>query len=398
MEFGIPKEVRDLESRVGLTPAGVSTLVRRGHTVYVEKSAGDASGFNDETYRHSGAQIVYSAAEVYGRSDVVVKVTRPTAAEHKLFRHSQTIIAFLHLAVASPDFIDALRTHEITAIASEMIQEPNGDRPILVPMSEVAGRLAPVIAGQLLMTTHGGRGTLLSGIPGVPRGVVAIVGGGVLGLNAARAFLNIGAQVVVLDSEVKRLQHMDEVLGGRVTTMLSSNYNLNKVTEFADVVVGAVLSPGRRAPLLITREMVGRMRPGAVFIDYSIDQGGCSETSRPTTLRDQSYTLDGVIHFCVPNITAAVARTTSYALTNALLPYLLGVGAHGIIGVLDQEPSLATGINLYQGKLVHRKVAEALGRKVELAMPAVNHMVPAHVDNGWAGGDSVAEDSTGGSR
>ncbi len=382
MEFGIPKEVRDLESRVGLTPAGVSSLVRRGHTVYVEKSAGIAAGFNDETYRHSGANVVYSAAEVYGRSDVVIKVTRPTAAEHALFRPGQTIIAFLHMAVASPDFLTALRQHEITAIAYEMIEGPKGDRPILVPMSEVAGRLAPVIAGQLLMTP-GGRGTLLSGIPGVPRGVAVIIGGGVLGTNAARAFLNMGAQVVVLDNEVQRLQHMDEVFNGRITTMLSTNYNLKRVTEFADVIVGAVLTPGRRAPILITQEMVRRMRPGAVFLDFAIDQGGCSETSRPTTLRDQTYTVDDVIHYCVPNVTAAVARTTSYGLTNSLLPYLFGLGEHGILGMLDQQPSLATGINLYQGKLAHRELAQALGREVEVALPHVNH--PAAAGQAGAG-------------
>ncbi len=387
MEFGIPKEVRDLESRVGLTPAGVSSLVRRGHTVYVEKSAGVAAGFSDETYRHSGANIVYSAAEVYGRSDVVIKVTRPTAAEHVLFRPGQTLIAFLHMAVASPDFLAALRQHEITAIAYEMIEAPNGDRPILVPMSEVAGRLAPVIAGRLLMTPGGGRGTLLSGIPGVPRGVAAIIGGGVLGTNAARAFLNMGAQVVVLDSEVQRLQHMDEMLNGRVTTMLSTNYNLKRVTEFADVLVGAVLTPGRRAPILITQEMMQRMRPGAVFLDFSIDQGGCSETSRPTTLRDQTYVVDGVIHFCVPNVTAAVARTTSYGLTNSILPYLFGLGEHGVLGMLDQQPSLATGINLYQGKLAHRELAQALGREVEIALPHVNNPAAAgHAGNGIQGG------------
>lgn len=387
MEFGIPREVRDLESRVGLTPAGVSSLVRRGHTVYVEKDAGVAAGFSDETYRHSGANVVYSAAEVYGRSDVVIKVTRPTSAEHALFRPGQTIIAFLHMAVASPDFMAALRQHEITAIAYEMIETPNGERPILVPMSEVAGRLAPVIAGRLLMTPGGGRGTLLSGIPGVPRGVTAIIGGGVLGTNAARAFLNMGAQVVVLDSEVQRLQHMDDMFNGRVTTMLSTNYNLKRVTEFADVIVGAVLTPGRRAPILITQEMVQRMRPGAVFLDFSIDQGGCSETSRPTTLRDQTYVVDDVIHFCVPNVTAAVARTTSYGLTNSILPYLFGLGEHGILGMLDQQPSLATGINLYQGKLAHRELAQALGREVEIALPHVNNpAVAGYAGNGIKGG------------
>ena len=372
MEFGIPKEVRDLESRVGLTPAGVASLVRQNHTVYVEKNAGVAAGFSDETYRHSGGQVVYSAAEVYGRSDVVVKVTRPTAAEHVLFRSGQLLFAFLHLAVASPDFLEALREKEITAIACEMIERPNGERPILVPMSEVAGRLAPVVAGQLLMTNSGGRGTLLSGIPGVPRGVVAIIGGGVLGANAARAFLNVGAQVVVLDSEITRLQHLDELLNGRVTTMLSTNYNLERVTEFADVIVGAVLSPGRRAPVVITREMIRHMRPGAVFLDFSIDQGGCSETSRPTTLRDQTYIVDGVIHHCVPNLTAAVARTTSYGLTNSLIPYLLALGEHGIMGLLDELPYVASGINLFRGKLSSSEVAQALGRQKEITLPYDN--------------------------
>ena len=372
MEFSIPKEVRDLESRVGLTPAGVSSLVRRGHTVYVEKNAGVAAGFSDETYRHSGARVVYSAAEAYGRADVVVKVTRPTAAEHTLFRSGQTIMAFLHMAVASPDFLIALHDREITAIAYEMIEQANGARPILVPMSEVAGRLAPVVAGQLLMTPGGGRGTLLSGIPGVPRGVVVIIGGGVLGANAARAFLNVGAQVVVLDNDISRLQHLDELLNGRVTTMLSTNYNLDRVTEFADVIVGAVLSSGRRAPIVITREMVSHMRPGAVFIDFSIDQGGCSETSRPTTLRDQTYIVDGVIHYCVPNLTAAVARTTSYGLTNSLLPYLIAIGEFGILGTLERIPEITPGLNLYQGKLCNRELAQALGKKLEISLPHTN--------------------------
>ncbi len=381
MEFGIPKEVRDLESRVGLTPAGVASLVRHGHTVYVEQNAGEAAGFSDDTYRTSGAQVVYSPMEVYGRADAVIKVTRPTAAEHDYFRSGQMLIAFLHLAVASSDFLDALRQSEITAIACEMIERPGGERPILVPMSEVAGRLAPFVAGQLLMSNNGGRGTLLSGIPGVPRGSVAIIGGGVLGANAARAFLNAGAQVVVLDSDIHRLQYLDTLLNGRVTTMLSTNYNLERVTEFADVVVGAVLTPGRRAPLVITREMIRNMRPGAVFMDFSIDQGGCSETSRPTTLRDQTYVVDGVIHHCVPNLTAAVARTTSYGLTNSLIPYLLELGAHGIQGALARMPYLATGVNVYQGKLADSEIAHALGKETEITLPHDNG-APANGNGG----------------
>lgn len=371
MEFGIPKEVRDLEARVGLTPAGVSTLTRNGHTVYVEKNAGISAGFSDDNYRRNGATVVYSAAEVYGRSDFVIKVTRPTAAEHQLFRNGQTILSFLHLPVASPDLLEALREHEITAVAYEMIERPNGVRPVLVPMSEVAGRLAPIIAGRLLMTSGGGRGTLLSGIPGVPRGSAVILGAGTLGSNAMRAFLGFGAQVIVLDNDVERLGRLEELSNGRITTMVASKYNLNRVTEFADVFVGAVSNPGRRAPILVTREMVQHMRMGTVIIDYAIDQGGCVETSRPTTLRDQTYVVDGVIHHCVPNVTAAVARTTSYGLTNALLPYLRGLASNGLIGMIEECPEFAPGINLYQGKIANTEIAAALGRKVEVSLPDV---------------------------
>lgn len=370
MEFGVPREVRDLESRVGLTPAGVTALTRRGHQVYIEKGAGVAAGFADEAYRRVGAIIVYSSAEVYGRADTVVKVTRPTAAEHALFRPGQVLMAFLHMAVASIDLVEALAEREVTAVALELIERPDGEHPILVPMSEVAGRLAPVIAGQLQMTTNGGRGTLLSGIPGVPRGAVVILGAGVLGSNAARAFLNMGAQVTILDNDVARLQRLDEILNGRATTMLSSRYNITRVSEFADVIVGAVLTPGQRAPILFTREMIRNMRTGAVFIDYSIDQGGCSETSRPTTLRDPIYVVDDVIHHCVPNITAAVARTTSYGLTNSLMPYLLSLGEFGLLGMLEQTPEFTSGINLYQGKLANAGVAAALGRELETQLPA----------------------------
>jgi alanine dehydrogenase len=388
MEFGVPKEVRDLEMRVGLTPAGVLALTRAGHIVYMERGAGAGAGFSDENYRQAGAQIVYSAAEAYGRADVVVKVTRPTAQEHELFRIGQVIFSYLHLSVASPDLLEALVEREITAIAYELIQEEHGLRPVLLPMSEVAGRLTPVIAGQLLMSTHlhlqaskgdlrmrqgrlpsgdgGGRGILLSGIPGVPPAATVILGGGVLGSNAARAFIGMGAQVTILDRNVKKLQYLDDMFGGRITTMISNEYNLNRVVEFADVLLGCVLVPGRRAPILITRDMVRRMRPGSVIIDFSIDQGGCVETSHPTTLRDQTFVEEGVIHHCVPNMTASVARTASYALTNAALPYLLSVGAYGLPDVLEGEPGLVEGVNLYRGKLAHPEVAAGLGRQVEI--------------------------------
>jgi alanine dehydrogenase len=368
MDFGVPKEVRDLEMRVGLTPAGALALVQAGHAVYIERGAGVGAGFSDEHYRRAGAQIVYSAAEAYGRADVVAKVTRPASQEHGLFRHGQTIFSFLHLSVSSPDLLEALASHEITAVAYETIQEDDGVLPVLVPMSEIAGRLAPILAGELLMNLRGGRGTLLSGIPGVPPAAIVVLGGGVLGSNVARAFLGLGAQVTVLDQDARKLQRIDELFNGRVTTMLSNDYNIGRVVAFADVLLGCVLIPGQRAPILVSREMVRQMRSGSVIIDFSIDQGGCVETSRPTTLRDQTFVVDEVIHHCVPNITASVARTTSYAITNATLPYLLAVGQHGIHGALSLVPGLAQGVNLFQGKLTHPTVAQALGRPVEIEL------------------------------
>lgn len=369
MNFGVPKETRDLERRVGLTPAGALALVQAGYQVYVEQGAGAGAGFGDEHYRRSGAQIVYGAAEVYGRADVVAKVARPTAGEHALFRHGQTLFSFLHLSVSSPDLFEALATQEITAVAYETIQEEDGVLPVLIPMSEIAGRLAPIIAGQLMMNTHGGRGTLLTGLPGVPPAAVVILGAGVLGINAARAFLGLGAQVIVLDRDVRKLQKLDETFHGRVITMISNEFNLHRAADFADVLVGCILVPGQRAPILLSREMVRRMRPRSVLMDFSIDQGGCAETSRPTTLRDPTYVEEGVIHFCVPNVTASVARTTSYAITNAALPYLLAIGRHGLLGQHRHMIALSQGMNLYKGKLSNIVVAGALGREIEIDLP-----------------------------
>jgi len=361
LEYGVPKEVRDLEKRVGLTPAGALALTQAGHSVSVENGAGAGAGFTDEQYQNAGAQIRYSAAEVYGRADVVAKVTRPAVQEHDLFRPGQTIFSFLHLSVSSPDLLEVLSSREITAVAYEMIQEPDGVLPVLVPMSEIAGRLGPIIAGKLLMTTHGGRGALLGGIPGVPPAAVVILGAGVLGFNTARAFIGVGAQVMVLDHDIRRLHTLDQHFQSQVTTMISNAFNLQRAVEFADVLVGCVLVSGRRSPVLVTREMVKQMRAGSVIIDYSIDQGGCVETSRPTTLRDQTFTDEGVIHFCVPNYTAAVARTTSYAITNAAIPYLLAVGENDLANRARLLPALIEGVNLYKGKVSHPAIASALG-------------------------------------
>lgn len=371
MEFGVPREVRVLEQRVGLTPAGVAALTAAGNKVYVEHNAGAGAGFRDEHYESVGGTIVYTPAEAYGRADVVVKVARPTQQEHKLFKEGQAILSFFHLTVASPDLHAALAKHGITAIAYEVMQDTDGMLPILMPMSEVAGQLAPIFAGQLLTSPHGGRGILLGGLPGVARSIVVIVGAGTLGRSAARAFVGIGAQVLVLDIDVRKLRIVDEMFGGKVSTMIATAYNLNRVVGFTDVLVGAVLKPGERAPILITREMVKKMRSGSVIMDFSIDLGGCVETSRPMSLSDPTFVAEGVIHFCVPNLPAAVARTSSHALTNAVQPYLLRMAECGLECALGEIPALKQGVKLYKGKIVSQRLATALGREAEIDIAAV---------------------------
>jgi len=368
MDFGVPREVRPREYRVGLTPGAVHALVKAGHQVSVERAAGAHAGFDDQTYRDVGARIVYTAAEAYGRADVVVKVARPTQDEYMHFRVGQTILSFLHLAVASPDLLEALQANDITAIAYETIERDDGARPVLLPTSVVAGRMAPVIAGQLLESTGGGRGTLLSGIPGIPPAAVVILGAGVLGTNAARAFFGLGAEVTVLDKDLGALERIDGLFNSHVATMVATPYNIAKAVAFADVLVGAVAVPGGRAPILVTRDMVRKMRPGAVIIDFSIDNGGCVETSRPTNHVNPSYVEEGIIHYCVPNTPARVARTASYALANAMLPYLQEMGDKGILGALQSMPELRRGVNVFQGQLAHPGVAAALGREVEVTL------------------------------
>ncbi|HRX02571.1 MAG TPA: alanine dehydrogenase, partial [Anaerolineae bacterium] len=272
--------------------------------------------------------------------------------------------------------VAALAEKEVTAIAYEVMEEPDGRLPVLLPMSETAGRLAPVFAGQLLTNTAGGRGILLSGLPGVARAIVIIVGAGSLGRSAARAFVGTGAQVIVLDNNVDRLNQVDTMFNGTVTTMMANRYNIDRVVGFADVLVGAVLLKGQRAPVLITREMVRKMRPGSVVMDFSIDQGGCIETSRPMTLRDPTFVAEGVIHFCVPNLPAAVARTSSHALTNALLPYIKSLAECGLECALRDFPALHAGVKMYQGKVVSHRLAEALGREIEFDLNAALESLP----------------------
>lgn len=371
MQFGVPREVRVNEKRVGLTPAGVAALTRAGNTVYMEHNAGADAGFRDEHYENVGGKIVYSAAEAYGRADVVIKVARPTRHEYKFFQDGQTIFSFFHMTVASPDLYRALAEHTITAIAYEVMEDQDGSLPVLAPMSEVAGQLAPIMAGNLLTNPQGGRGVLLGGLAGVARSIVIIVGAGTLGRSAARAFVGIGAQVLVLDNDVRKLRTIDEMFGGKVSTMMANEYNLNRMVGFADVLVGAVLKPGQRAPVIITRDMVKKMREGALIMDFSIDLGGCVETSRPTLLSDPTFVVDGVIHFCVPNLPAAVARTSSHALTNVMQPYLVRMAECGLECALGEIKPLYNGVKLYHGKIASKRLARALGRELEIDMAGV---------------------------
>lgn len=363
MDIGVPREVRPGEQRVGLTPPGADALVRAGHRVFVEQGAGRGAGFHDREYAQVGATIVYSTEEAWRRPEVVVKVSRPTAGEYDHF-HGQTVLAFLHHTVASPDLLDALHRHEMTAIAAEMIEAEDGTFPVLHPTSEVAGRITPIIAGELLTSRPtglpadhvGGRGSLLSGVPGVPPANVVILGAGVVGTNAARVFLGLGAQVTVLDRDLMRLRAIDAAVQGRAVTMLATPYNVEKTVAFADVLIGAVYMAGQRAPVLVTRAMVRAMRARAVIIDMAIDQGGCVETSRPTTLSDPVFVEEGIIHYCVPNVPARVARTASHAWANAVLPYLLLMGEHGV------DDALRRSFALRQGLVVRRGITRELSR------------------------------------
>jgi len=366
MNFGVPKEIRPYEFRVGLTPAAVDSLVRNGHKVFVESGAGKHAGFSNENYEKMGAKIVYSSKEAYGRADVVVKVSRPTEEEYDFFVPQQTILSFLHLAVASPDLLTRLKKDQITAIAYETIENEDGNLPVLLTTSEIAGRIAPTIAGGLLSSVIGGRGILLSGVPGTPAAAVVILGAGVLGTNAARTFHNIGAQVTMLDISAQALQKVDAYFGGRVTTMFANPHNIAKVVSFADVLVCTAAVPGGKAPTLVTREMVKTMQRRAIILDLAINSGGNVETSRPTTLEDPHFIEEEIIHYCVPNVPSRVARTGSHSLSNAILPYLLEMGALGIHNAMEKIADLRRGTNTFEGKLVHPLVAAALGKKAEV--------------------------------
>lgn len=361
MIIGIPKEIKEDEYRVGCTPAGVKVLADAGHRVLVESGAGLGSSITDEEYADSGAEIVASAAEVYGRAALIVKVKEPRPEEYLLIRPGLMIFTFLHLA-ADPSLADELINKGVTAIAYETVELDNGSLPLLHPMSEVAGRLAVLAGAHALMKHYGGIGVLLSGVPGVAAGNVVILGAGAAGANAARVAVGIGADVTIMDTQQERLRFMDDIFQGRLKTLVSNAYNIENALKKCDLFIGAVHIPGARTPRLVTRRLLGVMKKGAVIVDISVDQGGCVETIRPTTHSNPTYEVDGIVHYGVANMPGAVPRTATFALTNATLPYVLALASYALKEVCDTMPSLAKGVNLYNGCVTHRSVAQAIGR------------------------------------
>jgi len=352
MYIGIPKERRSFEFRVGMTPTGVRSLTQLGHAVYVEHEAGLGAGFTDMDYESAGARIAYSSHEVFGRADLLLKVARPLAEELDWLRPGVTVAGLLHLASARQDKIAVMAEKKITAIAYEQIQFDDGTDPVRRPLSQIGGRLAAQIGARLLQNNSGGKGILLGGIAGVPPAEVAVIGAGMVGLNAAAAFQGMGAHVTVLDVNLNALQKVYETYPHMVT-MISNERNIAKVCSFADVVVGAVLVEGERSPIIITREMVRSMKPRSVIMDISIDEGGCVETSRPTTHEHSWYIEEGVIHYCVPNIPSVVARTATYAFTNAAFPFILDIVNKGVSTAIAENPALEHGIAVCKGELRH---------------------------------------------
>jgi alanine dehydrogenase len=358
MIFGIPKELPPFkqtpEYRVGFSPMGVYELKRYGAQFYVETKAGAGAGFSDADYEKSGGIIVYSKEEAYRRADVVLKVRRPQQEEYSFIKDEQTIMGFMHLVTARKDFIDIVKKKKITLVGYEIIQRENGELPVVVPMSEMAGKLSVQIAGRLLESPEGGRGILLGGIPGIPPAEIVILGAGTLGCNAAQAFSGIGASVYVLDIEREKLDDIAcKTAGSKVTTMFATRHNIEKLVKFADVVIGAVLVPGKRTPTLVTKDMVHTMRKGSVIIDFSIDQGGCIETSKIAPSGKFIYSVNDVIHFCMPNATTLVARTATHTITSSIFPYLQKLLTSGLDKALQENHDLNHGI--YAEKGVIRK-------------------------------------------
>lgn len=369
MIIGVPKEIKNWENRVSLTPSGTKTLVANGHNVFVQFGAGEGSGFTDKEYLDVGAKILPTIDEIYQKSDMIIKVKEPQESEYNLLREEQLLFTYLHLAVESK-LAEALLKHKVNSIAYETIQTEKGELPLLTPMSEIAGKMAIQIGASFLENPHGGRGVLLGGVPGVMPADVVIIGGGTVGLNAAKIAYGMGANVTVLDLNLNRLRYFDDIFHGKVKTLMSNSFNLELCATYADLLIGAVLIPGAKAPHLITEAMVKTMKKGSVIVDVAIDQGGIVETmDRVTTHEFPVFEKHGVMHYSVANIPGAVARTSTLALTNATLPYVVKLANKGFAKAVKSSIELAKGVNTCQGHLVSKPVADSLGIKhTELSM------------------------------
>ena len=360
MIVGLPKEIKDNEYRVGLTPAGVRALTDAGHKVVVEKSAGDGSGFEDNLYQRAGAQIIESADDVWAQANMIVKVKEPIQPEYHRMREGQMLFTYLHLA---PDkkLTDELLVRKVTGIAYETITDRHGGLPLLTPMSEVAGRMAIQVGAHYLEKMSGGRGILLGGVPGVPAARVVIIGGGVVGTNAAKIAVGMGAHVTIIDNNLDRLRELDDIFLSKISTLASSAYMIHDAISQADLIIGAVLVPGASAPKLVTRSMLKDVPNGAVIVDVAVDQGGCIETTHPTTHSDPTYYVEGVLHYCVANMPGAVPRTSTFALTNATLPYALKLANKGFLDAISSDEGLKAGVNTYAGHCTYEAVAVSQG-------------------------------------
>ena len=364
MRIGVTKEIKNHEYRVGLTPGGVSALVRAGHAVMVEANAGTGVGFADEMYVKAGGHIIATAAEIFSGAEMIVKVKEPQPGEYRQLRPGQILFTYLHLA-PDPEQTKGLIASDCVAIAYETVTDDHGGLPLLKPMSEVAGRMSIQAGAHALEKAQGGLGVLLSGVPGVPPARVLVLGGGVVGLNAARMAIGLGAQVTIMDISLPRLTQIDNDFGPRLMTEVSTREHIAAHLPEADLVIGGVLIPGAAAPKLITRDMLSLMRPGSVIVDVAIDQGGCLETARPTTHQEPTYVVDGVVHYCVANMPGGVARTSTLALTNATLPFVLQLANKGYQSALKENHHLAKGLNIHRGTVAYEAVARDLGYTYE---------------------------------
>jgi alanine dehydrogenase len=364
MIVGVPKEIKNKENRVGMVVAGVRALTSAGHKVLIQHNAGVGAGITDDDYRKAGATIVEGARDVYEKADMIVKVKEPLPEEYPLLRENQILYTYLHLA-ADERLTKALMERKIVGIAYETIQPADGSLPLLAPMSAVAGRMATQIGATYLQHDHGGKGMLLGGVTGVDRANVVVLGGGVVGVNAAKMAVGLGAKVTLLDVNVPRLDYLSDVFGNEITTLYSNSEQVEKAVTKADLVIGAVLVPGAKAPKLVTREMVSRMAPGGVIVDVAVDQGGSVETCRPTSHEHPTYTIDGVIHYAVPNMPGAVPRTSTYALTNVTMKYAVMIANMGWKEAVTKDAALMKGVNILAGKCTYKQVAEDLGLPYE---------------------------------